>query len=294
MNRLIFVFIFGMLGTFVSKAVQSNRQTLLFETAKILQAEAINNDSIYSFFEGEAWLENRMTSNLIDLNGIYQERAFEKKLSNKSQIKRYQKSYSTWIEQRTCPESPFIDKPVKSYMTSRFGTRVHPLSGRRHVHAGIDFRGKTGDPVIAASPGIVKTVGRKGAYGKSIIIDHGNSYTTLYGHLSGYTIKEGQWVNLGQTIGYIGRTGRTTGPHLHFEVRCHNVPLNPRKYLGKMGQLAEIKLHKRVRPYRRAAHVVHKVQQKTAALDKKDPNYYTRLINLQKLQKLKASSETVQ
>lgn len=278
MNRLVLVFFLSFLGAFVSKAVQYNSHKE-FETVEKITSENIDPIAIGSFFEGEGWLENRMTSNLIDLNGIYQEKAFEKRLTDRSQIKRYQKSYSTWVEQRVCPESPYIDKPVKSYMTSRYGTRVHPLSGRTHVHAGIDFRGKMGDPVIAASAGVVKSASRKGAYGKTIIIEHGNSFTTLYGHLSDYSVHEGQWVNLGQTIGYIGKTGRSTGPHLHFEVRCHNVPLNPRQYLGKMGQLAEVKFRKRVGTFARSA-------TREPAMVKHDPNYYTRMINLQKLKKL--------
>lgn len=279
MNRLFFIFLIGLFGTIISKAVQLDSVTR-FETVDSLNSEYYSLTEINMHFDGDNWLDNRISSKSVDLNSIYQEKAFTKKLSNKSTVKRYQKSYGTWIEERICPESPYIDKPVRAPMTSHFGRRVHPLSGRSHVHAGIDFRGRTGTPVYAASSGVIKKARRKGAYGKVIVIDHGNSYTTLYAHLSGYAVKEGQWVNLGQTIGYIGRTGRVTGPHLHFEVRCHNVPLNPRKYLGKLGQIAEVKFKRRVRSWSQRS-------RRNPAVVKRDPNYYTRMINLQKLQKLK-------
>lgn len=291
MNRFFFVFVCGMLSALITQAVQ-NASTTTFETMESLTWDEMDEQEIGQFMGGQIWLENRMSSEIVDLNRIYQEKAFTRKLTNNSSVKRYQKSYTTWIEERICHESPFIDKPVRARMTSRYGRRVHPVSGRSHVHAGIDFRGKRGTPVLAASNGIIKVARRKGAYGKTIIIDHGNSYTTLYGHLSGYKVKEGEWVNLGQTIGYIGRTGRATGPHLHFEVRCHNVPLNPVKYLGKLGQVAEVRFKRRMKSYTRglASHPqmsrAPKRQRRTAAI-KRDPNYYTRMINLQKLKKLK-------
>ncbi len=277
MNRLFLIFFCSMMFTLLTKAMQNGPMDD-YETAFFLYQEDTERSEVASYFAGETWLENKVLSNMVDLDKIYQEKAFTRKLTNDSHVKRYIKSYSTWVEERVCNESPFIDKPIRANVTSRYGYRTHPLSGRRHVHAGIDFRGKTGTPVLAGSAGIVKTTGRKGAYGKTIIIDHGNSFTTLYGHLSGFAVKEGQWVNLGQTIGYIGRTGRATGPHLHFEVRCHNIPLNPSNYLGKMGQIAEVKFHKKTRNYHRP--------NREPAFVKRDPNYYTRMINMKKLEKL--------
>ncbi len=276
MNRFFFLFFISLFATLVSKAVQYGN-TDRNETIEFLQYKAVDELEIASYFNGHNWLENKMTSKSVNLTQIYQEKAFTKQLTKNSHVRRYQKSYGTWVEEKICNESPYIDKPVRANMTSRYGSRQHPMSGRRHIHAGIDFRGGTGTPVLAGSAGVVKTARRKGNYGKTIILDHGNSYTTLYGHLSGYAVREGDWVNLGQTIGYIGRTGRVTGPHLHFEVRCHNVPLNPMKYLGKMGQVAEVRFNRRVR------NVSHRRQ---PAVVKRDPNYYTRMINLQKLRKL--------
>jgi hypothetical protein len=280
MNRYFFLFVASLFATLISKAVQSYQHSDLEKLDEFIFDE-VDPLEISSHFDGHLWLENRMTSQPVDLTQIYQEKMYTKKLSERSEIKRYQKSYSTWIEQRICNESPYIEKPVRANMTSRYGYRTHPMSGRRHVHAGIDFRGRTGTPVLAGSAGRVETVGRKGAYGKTIVINHGNSFTTLYGHLSGYAVKKGDWVNLGQTIGYIGRTGRATGPHLHFEVRCHNVPLNPMKFLGTMGQMAEVKFRRRVRGLSQ-----HRRRQRQPAMVKTDPNYYTRMINLEKLKKL--------
>lgn len=278
MNRIFLLFICSLYALLISQAFENSAKNRF---SMEIESYEFDPQAIDEYFSGHQWLENKVASEMINLNSIYQETAFSKKLANKSRVRRYQKSFGQWIEERTCPESPYIDRPVRARMTSRFGRRYHPLSGRSHVHAGIDFRGKTGTPVYSSSMGIVKSVRRKGAYGKTIIIDHGNSFTTLYGHLSGYAVKPGQWVNLGQTIGYIGRTGRATGPHLHFEVRCHNVPLNPTKYLGKMGKLAEVKFKRRMR---------NLVQSKRRpAFVKRDPNYYTRMINLQKLRKLKKS-----
>ncbi len=279
MNRSFFIFTLGMFVALISKAIQTVPSPD-FNSVESLAEAGFDAIDVASHFTGQNWLENKVMSSPVDLNQIYQEKVFTRALANKSTTKRYEHSYNTWIEERICPESPYIDKPVRANMTSRFGYRTHPMSGRRHVHAGIDFRGKAGTPVLAGSAGVIKTARRKGAYGRTIVINHGNSFTTLYGHLSGYNVKEGQWVNLGQTIGYIGRSGRATGPHLHFEVRCHNVPLNPSKYLGKMGKVAEVKFKRRRRSFSR---------QPTFA--KRDPNYYTRMINLQKLRKLKQHSK---
>ncbi len=281
MNRLSFVFLSGFLIAFLINAVQRD-PNYEFETVQTLYNEEISSLAIHENLSGAMWLEKELIAESVDINKLYQKKAFKNRLADNSEIKKVKKNAYTYIEKRICPESPYFEKPVRSVMTSRYGYRVHPLSGRRHIHAGIDFRGQTGTPVYAASVGIVKTSRRKGAYGKTIEIDHGNRYSSLYGHLSDYQVKEGEWVNLGQTIGYIGRTGRATGPHLHFEVRCHNVPLDPRKYLGKINQIAEVKFRKRNRHITTSPR--RTVKRKPAAVH--DPNYYTRMINLKKLKKL--------
>lgn len=112
-------------------------------------------------------------------------------------------------------------------LTSQFGNRVHPMSGRYQSHAGIDLAAPKGSPVMATADGIVNAAGWAGGYGLLIQIDHGGAVETRYGHLSQLAVASGQSVKRGQIIGFVGSTGRSTGPHLHYEVRQSNVAINP-------------------------------------------------------------------
>ncbi|MEY2477649.1 MAG: hypothetical protein QOG87_2964 [Actinomycetota bacterium] len=116
-------------------------------------------------------------------------------------------------------------------VTSGYGSRVHPVYGDVRTHTGIDFRAATGTPVRAAGAGKVVYAGWRGGYGNTVIIDHGNSLATLYGHLSSISVGVGQSVAKGQIVARAGSTGLSTGPHLHFEVRVNGVPVNPLGYL---------------------------------------------------------------
>ncbi|MDQ1375613.1 MAG: hypothetical protein QOJ09_2951 [Actinomycetota bacterium] len=116
-------------------------------------------------------------------------------------------------------------------ITSGFGPRVHPIYGDVRMHTGIDFRASVGTPVRAAGTGTIVFAGWRGGYGNAVIIDHGNSLATLYGHLSAINVGVGQRVTKGQVIARAGSTGLSTGPHLHFEVRANGVPVNPMGYL---------------------------------------------------------------
>lgn len=117
--------------------------------------------------------------------------------------------------------------PGCSYITSRFGTRVHPITGEVRTHTGIDIGAGYGSSVTASDSGTVIMASVNGGYGNCIMIDHGNGYYTLYGHLSGYAVSSGQTVSKGDTIGYVGDTGWATGPHLHFEIRSGSTKLDP-------------------------------------------------------------------
>ncbi len=116
-------------------------------------------------------------------------------------------------------------------LTSGFGYRRDPFNGGREFHAGIDLTPGYGAPVYAAMDGVVTYAGWMGGYGKLVVITSKNGYSTRYGHLSRITVRNGSQVRQGQRIGTVGNTGRSTGPHLHFEIRKNDKPINPTKYI---------------------------------------------------------------
>jgi murein DD-endopeptidase MepM/ murein hydrolase activator NlpD len=122
--------------------------------------------------------------------------------------------------------------PRVSSITSMFGYRSDPFDTENaEYHPGIDFKGAKGDPVHVTADGKVVFTGRKGGYGNCIIVQHKNDFQTLYGHLSHINVEEGQSVSTGDVIGKVGSTGRSTGSHLHYEVRKSGKPINPVKFL---------------------------------------------------------------
>ncbi|MGM3306072.1 murein hydrolase activator EnvC family protein [Anabaena sp. WFMT] len=121
--------------------------------------------------------------------------------------------------------------PSDAPTSSPFGWRMHPVLGYRRFHAGLDFAASYGSTIRAADSGTVIFAGWYGGYGKAVIIDHGKSITTLYGHSSELYVTEGQSVQQGQAIAAVGSTGLSTGPHLHFEVRRNGSPVDPANYL---------------------------------------------------------------
>ncbi len=121
--------------------------------------------------------------------------------------------------------------PTPGAITSYFGPRLHPILGYVRMHNGVDFNCWTGDPIRAATDGIVITAEYYGGYGYTIIIQHANSISTLYAHLSGFNAQVNDYVVAGEQVGVCGTTGLSTGPHLHFEVRQSGVPVNPVPYL---------------------------------------------------------------
>ena len=117
-------------------------------------------------------------------------------------------------------------------INNEFGFRRNPFGGRAYeFHGGMDIDGERGDIVIAPANGIVSEAGWKGGYGNMIEIDHGNGLKTRYGHLSKIEVEDGQQISRGQMIGLVGSTGRSTGPHLHYELRVNDRPINPRFFL---------------------------------------------------------------
>jgi murein DD-endopeptidase MepM/ murein hydrolase activator NlpD len=124
--------------------------------------------------------------------------------------------------------------PVVGHITGYFGERLDPFSGEGAFHAGLDIASHYGDPVHATADGIVTEVGRDGGYGRLVVIDHGFGVTTRYAHLSGFNVQPGMRVKAGDVIGYEGDSGRSTGPHVHYEIRIYNTPVNPWPYLRRI------------------------------------------------------------
>ena len=121
--------------------------------------------------------------------------------------------------------------PVEGRITSGFGERMDPFDREGAFHRGVDISSQIGTPVIAPADGVIRFADLMNGYGRAIVVDHGQGITTLYGHLSGFGVTNGQIIHRGDTLGYVGQSGRSTGPHLHYEVRIFNTPVNPYKYL---------------------------------------------------------------
>ena len=123
--------------------------------------------------------------------------------------------------------------PINGRIGSHYGRRLDPFTGEAEVHFGLDISGLYGTAVRAPASGVVIYSARRSDYGNLIILDHGDGLTTRYGHLSRYQARIGQQIAKGEVIGYVGTTGRSTAPHLHYEVRLNDRPVNPKNYLPK-------------------------------------------------------------
>ena len=154
---------------------------------------------------------------------------FDKELDSK-----YQKladGLERWNGLRRLNEVLPLGKPVKSRITSNYGTRNDPFTGKPKKHRGIDFAGKIGTELMAVAPGRVVSAGERVGYGTTVEIDHGLGFTTLYAHLSQILVSRGDWVRPGTVIGLAGSSGRSTGPHLHYEIRYKGTPFDPTKFV---------------------------------------------------------------
>ncbi|THB80869.1 MAG: M23 family metallopeptidase [Desulfobacteraceae bacterium] len=122
-------------------------------------------------------------------------------------------------------------RPVSGYVTSKFGYRISPFTGQKEFHSGIDISNRSGTKIVATAKGKVTYASRKRLIGNLITIDHGFGRVTKYGHCKKILVKKGQKVKRGDVIATVGKSGRTTGPHLHYEVRINGAPENPLKYI---------------------------------------------------------------
>lgn len=151
--------------------------------------------------------------------------------------------FNAW-QQMDGPEAQAIAIPSRRpvdqmRLTSSFGTRSDPFNGRRARHNGIDIPGPLGTPIYATADGVIGRAQRLGGYGNYVEIDHGNAIQTRYGHLSVISVASGQRVRRGDVIGMMGSTGRSTGSHLHYEVRIAGAPVNPIPFVADDGVMVE-------------------------------------------------------
>jgi len=121
--------------------------------------------------------------------------------------------------------------PVKGWVSSRFGYRISPFTNQKEFHRGLDISSRIRAPIVAPADGVVSSIGVDYGYGKILSINHGYGLKTAYAHLNKFLVKRGQRVKRGQKIALVGKTGRTTGPHLHYEVHLNGVPVNPQRYI---------------------------------------------------------------
>ncbi|MEA3280094.1 MAG: M23 family metallopeptidase [Thermodesulfobacteriota bacterium] len=153
------------------------------------------------------------------------------KLASTGQEEGFESLLKHLEDQRNLLASTPAIRPTKGWISSRFGYRKSPFTGLREFHKGLDIATKNGTPIIASADGIVTYAGRKRLMGRMIVIDHGHGMVTRYAHLEKILKKSGEPVKRGDTIGLVGNTGRSTGPHLHYEVRLNGIPVNPERYI---------------------------------------------------------------
>ncbi len=175
----------------------------------------------------EKVLEKKGISKELSIGGLYLEPDNPDRLNDKYLDLISKRTEDTIRALRSYP----IGAPVDSSVTSLYGYRIDPFKKKRAFHSGIDFSASTGTPVKTTADGIVEVAGRYGGYGKCVIIKHKNGFKTLYAHLSRIKVVKGQKVLSGDEVGKVGSTGRSTGPHLHYEIIKNGKRVNPKKYI---------------------------------------------------------------
>ena len=177
----------------------------------------------YSNYSSSNMLFNRAFENITILHGVIPEQ-----IDTLDEVELYIGKIETRLEEIMSKPSLW---PARGRVTSGFGTRSIPYAGGYQFHTGVDIAGAHGSKVRASANGEVTFLGYRGSLGNLIIIYHGSGYETYYAHLDGFAVNKGDIVEKGQTIGYMGASGRTTGTHLHYEVHYKGSPVNPRRYM---------------------------------------------------------------
>lgn len=232
--NVLVILMFGILALIIyqktsthyqEKLAQANKVKSLIDLKKVKESFKAIDESIYRI---NGFLDARGLHDfkLANSGGEYED--FE--ITDINEISEYYENKIQGIE-KTLNITP-LGLPVSGEISSEFGYRQNPFGEySTEQHFGLDFRGKTGDPVRATAHGKVEFAGVKGGYGNCIIISHGNDLKTLFGHLSKINVKVGQHIEIGDYIGQIGSTGRSSGPHLHYEIIQNNKKVNPKHYL---------------------------------------------------------------
>lgn len=198
----------------------------LRSTIHALKKAEIDFKRIFSLDTKETILENLDASDTgsIDMDIVKHE--IQKTMESVANIRDY------LSEQRDIYMATPKGWPVSGYISSAFGLRVHPQKKVREMHTGIDLASQPGSAVIATADGIVSFAGWSGGNGNLVVIEHGLGYTTCYAHNKRIAVSVGQRVKRGETIAYVGSTGNSTGPHVHYEVWIDRKPVNPKAYIG--------------------------------------------------------------
>lgn len=231
------------INTFASNIINLEKEMLRLQKfdRKLRLMTDLNRD-YYNFDEqafGVGGPDGRQLTNLSEALEMKQEeltREMEKDLKHLStDLANQEESFCELCnfleDQRSLLISTPSIWPVKGWVTSGFGYRRDPFTGRKTMHDGIDVAARMNTPIVAPADGLVTYVGVDRGFGKVMIIDHGYGFSTRYGHNARINVKTGQKVKRGQIVSYLGSTGRSTGPHLHYEVRRNGVPENPQNYI---------------------------------------------------------------
>lgn len=224
---VIGVFIYQKTSSFYQeKLARANKIRSLIDMNKVRQSFESIDESILKI---NVFLEKRgiKNFNLQNAGGVVED-------FNLTDINKMAEFYDTKVKdlEKTLVQTP-LGYPVNGEITSTFGYRNNPFGGyKTEYHGGLDFRGKVGEPIQATAKGKVVFAGYKGGYGRCVIVKHSKLFTTLYGHLSKVLVKVNEEVESGQNVGLLGSSGRSTGPHLHYEVHQNNIKKDPELFLN--------------------------------------------------------------
>lgn len=212
---------------------EATLQTQREEADVLLQELKVQTDNLTAEYEANEAAEAEARQAVMDMQAQYEaalsaEEAARLATQNKNNVA----GSSSTVTNVTPSTSGFVN-PLSSYtVTCAYGWRIHPIWGDRRFHSGVDLAANQGTPIYAIAAGTVTTATYGEANGYYVSISHGNGYGSLYAHMTNYVVSVGDYVSQGQVIGYVGSTGWSTGPHLHFEIHVNGSTVNPMDYIG--------------------------------------------------------------